>query len=536
MTKESDVNLMPSEAISRRFAAIDMGSNSFQLQLLELSSVSAPKGFSDQQQWRKLLYKKDRVQLSAGLDNYNRLTEPAMQKALNVLNVFLQALEPYNPVTLRIVGTKALRQAINSDDFVQRIFQTLGRTAEIIDGVEEARLIYSGVANTRLEKQARLVIDVGGGSTEFIVGEGFEPLSLDSTSLGCVTTQLKFFEKGVITEKQLKLAETQASLKLLRLRNKLKSLQWEQVIGCSGVFEALFEVQQWLINKQAKATQPEVPNSPSILTLDGLEMIRQQILTFENSADIDFASLGESRKKILPAALTIVLAIFKTLNFSQLELSDAALKDGVIFELHNDHEINKTRQQTLRQLMKQYQVDGKQALRILASVTEIWMQLSQHWKLENPRNLLVLNWAALLHEIGQSISPHNFAAHGAYLIANTELSGFNKSQQQLLSVLIAGQSGNIPTEILHSLSEGNKADSWYLLIALRLAKILRSNREQKPPAKLKIVAEDTRLNISVRGSNDPDSELLWAALIDECEYQKQVGFEITLQGNLNLET
>jgi exopolyphosphatase/guanosine-5'-triphosphate,3'-diphosphate pyrophosphatase len=495
------------------------------LQVLELVPGDTP----EQNSWDNLLHKKIRVQLSAGLDSYNRLTEVAMQKALLALNEFDSLLQDFKPLPLRIVGTKALRQAVNSDDFLQRIFNQIGKPAEIIDGVEEARLIYHGVANTQKNNTSRLVIDVGGGSTEFIVGEGLKPKVLDSTSIGCVTSQMKFFEDGVINAKQLRLAETQTSLKLLRLRNKLKASNWSQVIGCSGVFEALYQVQQCLL----KDSQQHVTR---ILSLEGLECIKKSLLSYDNFDSIDYQTIDNDRKRILPAALSIVIAIFKTLEFQQLELCDAALKDGVIFELHNEHERNKTRQRTLTSLMKQYKVDPKQALRLLSSVTDVWQQLSQNWKLENPRNLLVLNWAALLHEIGQSVSPHNFPAHGAYLVANTELSGFNKSQQQLLSVLIAGQAGEIPKEMIESLSDTDKNDSWYLLIAMRLAKIIRANREVNPPAKLTVIAEGANLTISMMATDHPDVELLWAELIAESEHLKQVGIGIVLQGNLNLAT
>ncbi len=531
----------------KRFAAIDMGSNSFQLQVSELCLGDCSAQKDDQEDiplvnncWTNLLYEKARVQLAAGLDQHNRLTEPAMEKAIQVLVRFDQLLEPFKPFELRVVGTKALRAAINSDDFVQRVLQRLNYAVEIIDGVEEARLIYHGVATSQVSDITRLVIDVGGGSTEFIVGQGNHPLSLDSTSLGCVTSQLKFFEDGVISAKQLKLAETQASLKLLPLRHRLRSFEWHQVVGCSGVFEALYEVQQWLFNARKSEAisgiSQQAPVEKKILSLEGLEAIHSQLLNFKNTRLIEMANLGDSRKRILPSALAIVLAIFRTLNITQLELSEAALKDGVIFELHNEQETNKTRQQTLRNLMKQYKVDGKQALRVLASVTEIWQQLAEDWILMSPRNQLVLSWAALLHEIGVSVSPHNFPAHGAYLIGNTELPGFNKSQQKLLAVLIAGQSGNIPTELLHDLSEENKADSWRLLIALRLAKIIRSNREESPPAKLTITASGIQLSISILASSDPDLDLLWAALVEECSLQKQVGYEIALQGNLPFAT
>jgi exopolyphosphatase/guanosine-5'-triphosphate,3'-diphosphate pyrophosphatase len=184
--------------------------------------------------------------------------------------------------------------------------------------------------------------------------------------------------------------------------------------------------------------------------------------------------------------------------------------------------------------MDQYQVDGSQALRVLASVTDVWQQLAEGWQLENPQNILVLSWAALLHEIGLTMSSHNYPTHGAYLINNTELSGFNKSQQLLLAAMIASQSGEISTQQLHELPEEVKADSWRLLIALRLAKILRTNREETPPTKLEIRADGTQLFISMLPTNHPDIELLWAALVDECQYQKQVGFEIALQGNLQL--
>ncbi len=502
-----------------------MGSNSFHCLVEEYQS-------GEKQQ---LYCAKSRVRLMAGFDANGRLSEAVIQKALTILREFAEELTKFGPLQLRVVGTKALRQAINSSDFLTRVQGILGVTPDVIDGLEEARLIYQGVSTTIPETVTSLVIDVGGGSTEFIVGKGSYPEILDSLSLGCLVYQQQFFPEGEISEGAYVKARTQARLDIYDIRSTLLTRKltrkWQQVIGCSGCFESLFQIQQVLFLE--KGFLEKGYSETEVLTISGIKLIEQKLLEFNSSHDIRITGLDDERRLLLPAALAIVSALFDLLSIEEVQISNAALKEGIIVDLQDEREANLQREQAVLGLMQQYRVDKEHAYRVLTSVSDIWSQLSNYWTIE-PHNLLVLSWAALLHEIGLSISPHDYHLHGSYLIANTEIPGFTRGQQSLLACLIAGQKGVVPTDLINELPEIHQNDAGYLLRILRLAKIIRANREISPPTRIEIKAEGSELHLSMLPSTHKDVELLWAGLIREIDWQKQAGYSTSLQGNLQL--
>jgi len=498
----------------RCYAALDLGSNSFHLLLM----------CYDHNGWRRIAEVKRRVQLAAALDTNNCINSPALLRSACAIESFAQIIREHGADEIRVVGTSALRRAANAALVTAQVRTAMGCEVDIIDGREEAHLIYQGVYQWHGEHRNTLVIDAGGGSTEFIIGSAAEPDYLESVALGCLSCLKPFFAAGRISKTRLDQAITECRSILLPIRKALLKYGWNRVVACSGCFEALLQ------------TQAALGDSHTRLTDTGLASIRAKLLQHQYTHQVQIEGLDDSRRDLLPSSLALVTAIFEMLDIHHASMSQAALKEGLIFDMHQRGRSRQLRDKAVWELLTQHRVDQAQAQRVLTSATSLWQQVSQQWSLNHREVVDLLFWAALLHELGTTVGTQNHWLHGAYLLDHCELRGFSKWQQHLLATLVGGQTGALNSARMEPFDADLRTDGWCLLRILRLALLLRRNREDSAPATLTLTAHGNDLFVTTSSSTHPDAELFWADLIKEASYQTEAGFRLSIQGNLNLLT
>lgn len=439
-------------------AAVDLGSNSFHLAIARLDhgEVRMVQGLSE------------KVQLGAGLDENNRLTEFAQTRALGCLSRFAQHLAGVEPQRMRVVGTNALRAAKNASAFLRKAERVLDHPIEVIAGREEARLIYLGVAHTQARGGRRLVADIGGGSTEFVIGEGFEPLATESLHMGCVSYTVRFFPDGVISAKTLERAITSARQEIVSIKVAYQQLGWDVAIGSSGTIKAVRQMLQEL-----GWASPE-----GRITLDGLHHLKAEILRYKHVRDIQLPGLKEDRKAIIPAGFAIVLAIFEELELDEMDYSDGALREGVLYDMLGRFGQEDVRDRTVQAMMSRYYVDVAQAQRVEKTAMGLLNQIADSLHLDSDEDADLLHRAALMHEVGLAIAHASFHKHGAYLLKYSDMPGFSRQTQETLALLVGAHRRKVKPEYFSELVSAGGIGLVRLLLLLRLAVLLHHSRSR----------------------------------------------------------
>jgi exopolyphosphatase/guanosine-5'-triphosphate,3'-diphosphate pyrophosphatase len=436
-------------------AAIDMGSNSFHLAIARV----------DHGEVKKVASMSEKVQLAAGLDENKNLTEAAQQRGLACLARFVGRLTAVQSNRLRIVATNALRQAKNGHEFIQKAAEILPKPIEIIAGREEARLIYLGVSHTMANSGRRLVIDIGGGSTELIIGEEFEPIHTESLQMGCVAYTKAYFADGEISKSSFEKAVVAARKELYSIANTYKEAGWDTVAGSSGTIKACRQI----------TVNMGWSNEQENLTREGLEKLKDRLLKFKHVSEMEFDGLKEDRRAVLPAGLAILYAVFDVLNIDKLVYSDGALREGVMYDLLGRFQHEDIRDRSVQALMGRYNSDPKQAGRVVKTAQHLFDSVAEALKLNNEDSDL-LRRAAYLHEIGLAISHSSYHRHGAYLLQHSDIPGFSQIDQNYLSHLVSNHRRKLrqdaKTEALKA--GGNKIV--YLSLLLRLAVLVNASR------------------------------------------------------------
>ena len=455
-------------------AAIDIGSNSFHLIIAKIEH--------GEMRTQEVLAEK--VQLGAGLKNH-RLSAEAIARGLECLARFAQLISSAGPTRIRAVGTNALRQAHNRAAFTQPAADILGTKIDVIYGREEARLVYLGVAHTLADDaQSRLVVDIGGGSTEFIIGERFEPKRLESLQMGCVSYGRKYFPDGLISEANYRRAYDRARVEVAHIHHRYHSGHWMEAVGSSGTLNAI----------NAIVTQNGW--SDGNITRKSLEQLERKLLKFSHFDEIKLEGLPDTRRNVILAGTAITTALFDILGVEQMRTSRGALREGVIYDLMGRLSHEDVRERTISALMQRYNVDLDSAdiverrCRMLVAVCRgSWKLDSEDWEL--------LLWAARTHEIGMAISHKHFNRHTAYLLRNSDLPGFSQEEQEALALLTQGQRGKLPTELLEELPKQQRRRALYLLAILRLAVRLRHVEFLEALPEFGVVAEKLSLSLGI---------------------------------------
>lgn len=487
-------------------AAIDMGSNSFHLAIARL----------DHGEVRKVASMSEKVQLAAGLDENNYLNEAAQQRGLECLSRFVGRLSAVTPNRLRIVATNALRQAENSQEFMQRAAQILPKPIEIIAGREEARLIYLGVSHTMANGGRRLVVDIGGGSTEFIIGEEFEPIHTESLQMGCVAYTRAFFADGSISSKAFEKAVAAAKKEIRAIASTYKATGWDTVVGSSGTIKACRQV---MLNLGLSDEQENI-------LFSGLRELKERLLRFDHIGQIDFDGLRDDRRAVLPAGLAILWAIFEVLEIQKMAYSDGALREGVMYDLLGRFRHEDIRDRSVQAMMARYHADVRQAERVVNTARQLFEPVAASLELDADSADL-LRRAAYLHEVGLAISHGGYHRHGAYLLQHSDIPGFSQVDQSRLALLVGNHRRKLKLEQKELLLKTGGHGLVYLCLLLRLAVLLHHSRSDQHLPKLQLsISEPTVWQLVV--SEPAQSNLLFLADLQE-EQQQFAHWGIDLQ-------
>ncbi len=445
-------------------AAVDLGSNSFRLEI----------GQVDQGLYRRVDYLKETVRLGAGLDADGMLGEDSMQRGLACLARFAQRLRGFAPQRVRAVATQTLREARNRDAFLARARGALGLPIEVIAGREEARLIYAGVARLQPSERQRLVIDIGGRSTEMILGRGRTATRAESFQVGCVSLSMRYFGEGRFSEAAFRAAQVAAGAELEEALEPFAPMHWQEALGSSGTAGS---VSQLLAANGI---------SDGVITADGLRWCIEQCLRAGRVDRLALSGLKDDRRAVLGGGLAVLYTLVSNFGIQALQPARGALRHGVIFELqervaarHGAVEGRDLRDDSALALQQRFDVDAAQAARVQALALRLHSALRPTAPDDDEASETVreLGWAAALHEIGMMVSHHDHHRHSAYLLGHVDAPGFSQSQQRRLAALVLGQRGGLRKVEAQLASDGF---AWQLL-ALRLA-VLLCHARQAPDA------------------------------------------------------
>jgi exopolyphosphatase/guanosine-5'-triphosphate,3'-diphosphate pyrophosphatase len=479
------------------YAAVDLGSNSFHMVVANVVDG------------RALIVDriKEMVRLAGGLDQDRRITDEVSDVALQCLEKFGQRIKTIPASNIRAVGTNTLRQARNGMAFLNKANDALGHNIEIISGREEARLIYTGVANTIFnDTNNRLVIDIGGGSTELIIGKGFDAALTESLFMGCVSISNRYFSDGNITAKKLRKARIAALQELENIQEPYRHYGWDEVIGTSGTIRAIHDVvigQGW---------------SDSTITAESLSKLREELIAIGNIDNIEFEALSSSRIPVFVGGVVVLSAVFEALDIESMSFSEGALREGLLYDqIGRQHDID-IRDKTVNRLMGRYSVDVEHAERVEKITKHIFKSVKSEWKLDKHEDLKMILWAARLHEAGLAIAHNQYHKHGAYLLSNSDMPGFSRQEQSLLSVLVRLHRRKIALDIIKEETDEVKSKLIKLVIILRLAIVLNRSRNTVKTPCIDIRTQNKEIELEFQEGWLNDHPLTEADLETEANY------------------
>ncbi len=458
-------------------AAIDIGSNSFRLEIAELQ-----RG-----RYKRIDYLKETVRLGAGLDEQGMLTEEAAQRGLNCLQLFARRLQGFDASQVRAVATQTLREARNRDAFLARANETLGHTIEVISGREEARLIFQGVARLQPSELPRLVVDIGGRSTEMILGHGRTPKRAESFGVGSVSLSMQHFPDGQFTATAFRAAQIQAGAELEEALLPFGRSHWREALGSSGTVGAISNL---------LAANGVTDGS---ITPEGLRWCIDQCIQAGHVDAIALPGLKADRRVVLGGGLSILYTLAMHFDIEVMRPAKGALRQGVIFDLEDrleaarTHRLPDPREAAVRELQRRFHVDEIQAERVRRRALSLWESLHEG---KSPVPLEAeheLAWAASLHEIGMMVSHHDHHRHSAYLLGHVDAAGFSQSQLRRLGELVLGQRG----ELLKLAQSRQDTLLMSQVLCLRLAAILHHPRVDLPPKLAVLTASRNRADLTL---------------------------------------
>ncbi len=485
-------------------AAVDLGSNSFRLQLARI--VNGRLVFHDSL--------REVIRLGAGLDKDNNLDQVAQRRAIDCLKRFSERLRGLPPQAVRAVATNTFRVAKNATELLAEAQAALGFPIEIIAGIEEARMIFIGVSHSLpIASHKRLVIDIGGGSTEFIIGTGVEPSEMESLYMGCVSYTMRYFAEGKITEAGFEAAQLAAATEIQAIRANFTEGNWQEAVGSSGTAKALGEV--------LGANSLSNGN----ITLDGLKALRTLLLQAKDTKKIQLLGLSTDRAAVLPGGLSIMLAAFETLNIKQMATANSSLREGVLYELLGRIEHHDTREATVRSFMRRYHVDRAQAKRVEKLALALLAQTSHKLSMDEETASHYLIWAAKLHEIGISIAHSGYHKHSAYIVENADMPGFSTMEQKTVGLLVRAQRRSLNKFVFPSFED----DRCLLVLILRLAILFNRSRLDNSTPELTLLWGKSAFQLEIQEGWLADNPLTQAVLESEIAYWQQLGIPLSLK-------
>jgi len=419
---------------------------------------------------------------------------------------------------VRIAGTNTLRVAINAQAFVSEAEAILNHPIEIIEGREEARLIYLGVAHGLATQDGkRLVVDIGGGSTEMIIGQDMHSLRRESVYTGCVSANKRFFDNGEITENNMTAAETDAALTLLPQSSGFLQKYWSEAIGCAGTIKAIADIvheQGWCLNG---------------ISYQSLQQLRKALIDAGHIDKVKLRGLSDNRRPVITGGLSILLAVFSTLKIEQMRVSDQGMREGLLYDLVGRITHQDVRDATVESAMAKWGVDIEQAKRVASTAEQLCDQICEHWSSDLGQMKPLLKWAAMLHEIGLQVSHNNYHKHGSYLLTNADMQGFSRQEQALLAALVLSHRSKLRSSVFKELMTPYLKTSTHLCVLLRISVLLHRGRSKQaiPDIDITVKAKEIKLQFP-QGWLDSHSMTL-ADLIKEINYLDSAGYQLSFE-------
>jgi exopolyphosphatase/guanosine-5'-triphosphate,3'-diphosphate pyrophosphatase len=490
------------------YAAVDLGSNSFHLLVAR----------REHGELRVIDRIKEMVRLGGGLDEQGRLDPVVQDRAFACLARFGQRLRGIPADNIRAVGTQTFRRMKQANAFLMIAETALGGSIDIIAGREEARLIYIGVTEgVPGHAGRRLVIDIGGGSTELVIGEGQEPLELESLQYGCVSVTRHYFGDGSITSKRWKKAVRAVMADMQEMQLRYRQMGWDSAIGSSGTIKAVEEIcrlQGW-VEKD--------------INYDALCFLRDRMLQFGTISAVNLPGLSERRHPVLIGGLAMLMACFKSLGLDSLKVSPFALREGVLNDLLGRQEHRDPRAKTVTAFMSRYSVDLQQVDRVKAVAMKACSKIGEAMYLR-PYHKVLLGWAADLHETGLCVSHSQFQNHSAYLVENSDMAGFSRQEQLFLSALVRAHRRPIPSDYADKLPTRLLEPLRIMLFCLRFACILCRTRDAESVPGFMLSATENRITVGFPADWKDRHPLTMTDLRQESEQLKAVGFQFRVIG------
>ncbi len=488
-------------------AAVDLGSNSFHMIVGELRHG----------QLAIIDRLRETVRLAEGLSDDGTLSEEARRRAIVCLSQFGERLQSMRADSVRAAGTSTIRRAREDSTFMAEAEAALGHPIEVISGIEEARLIYKGVTQSLPPNDGlRLVIDIGGGSTEVILGQGTSPRALESLHLGCVAMTERYFPGGRISREAFERARLAARLELRPVKAFFRGADGVEAIGTSGT----------ILSTERVARALRLQESGQ-LTLATVEALIERAASYDNVVHLQLSELSERRAQVWPGGLAILAELIHALRITALRVSDGALREGLLYDLLGRLQHEDARERTVQAMQARYHTDTRQADRVTSTALALLRHCAETWQLSSELDASMLCWAARLHEIGLDISHDGFHRHGAYVAENADMPGFPRAEQRLLAFLIGSQRHEINAKQRKQLPRAWREDALRLVMLLRLAVLLNRSRNDDVLPEVGLRVSEHALHLSF----DPDwlqaNALTAADLQREQAYLRNVGYELT---------
>ncbi|MGE0387069.1 MAG: exopolyphosphatase [Gammaproteobacteria bacterium] len=486
-------------------AAVDLGSNSFHM------IVARAAG----DRLRVIDRMKTMVRLAAGLDDRNRLGRAVMDRAVECLEQFGQRLSGLNPENVRVVGTNTLRKARNAPAFIARAQAALGHPIDVISGAEEARLIYLGVAHSiDGARGRRLVIDIGGGSTEVILGRRFEPQLLESLYIGCVGMSRRFFADGRIDADRMRRAKLAARQEFEHIEAGYRKAGWNTAIGASGTILAVREIcanHRW---------------SHDGITAAALAQLESALCRAGHADALHLNGLDPERAPVFAGGVAILSAAFEALGIETMQTSSGALREGLLYDLIGRMQHEDARERTVSDLLLRHHADVAHATRVARTVRELFKAVARRWRLDPEADARLLNWAALLHEIGVSVSHGQYHKHGGYLLRHMDMPGFSSGEQVELAALVRAHRRKFPVLEEYGVAPAAVGRVRCLAVLLRVAVALHRSRSTARLPKIEVQAQPDALRLGFPARWLDRHPLSRADLAQEADYLQAAGVRL----------
>ncbi len=460
---------------------------------------------------------RETVRLAEGLSSKGDLSREARLRALGCLSQFGERLRDMHASKVRAAGTSTVRRAREDSAFMAEAEQALGHPIEVISGIEEARLIYAGVTHSLPKNDGkRLVMDIGGGSTELIVGEGPGPTALESLHMGCVSMTERFFPNGRITDRNFAKARTAARLELRPVERYFRNGGELEAIGTSGT----------ILSTERVAADLGLCDDGR-LSLDAVEELIRKVRSFGCIEEVSMRGLSTRRAQVWPGGLSILAELISVLEIRALKVSDGALREGLLYDLLGRMRHEDARKRSVRAMEDRYNVDKDQAFRVASTAEALRKQCAKKWQLDSELASLFLEWSARLHEIGLDISHDGYQRHGAYVAENADMPGFPRAEQRLLAFLIGSQRHAVNIRFRKRLPRNWREPALRVAILLRLGVLLNRSRSGSDVPVPRLVVDKDAVHLRFDPDWLADNPLTEADLKRERKHLKEVGYELS---------